>query len=108
MYIISYGALNVKLILGHEATNKHESALIRNVLGKVGKDQEPVFVRPERRGGEIGIRLPGGEWLSVAEAKVSPKCKNVIAWDKEHGPVPWRSKLTLSDIAALASIKKGK
>ena len=48
-----------------------------------------------------------GEWLSVAEAKVSPKCKNVIAWG-EQGPVLWRSKLTLCDFAAMAAINKGK
>lgn len=57
----------------------------------------------------MGIVLPdAGEWLSVAEARVSHKCRNVIAWDKEHGAVLWRSKLTLSDIAELAAIKKGK
>ena len=76
----------------------------RSQLANLG--QQVVFAAAEERGGEIGIRLPDGEWLSLEEAKVSPKCKNVIAWDK--GPVLWRSKLTLLDFAVMASVKKGK
>lgn len=71
--------------------------------------EQPVFAAVEQRGGKIGIRLPDtDEWLSLEEAKVSPKCRNTIAWDDEHGPVPWRSKLKFCDIMALASIKKDK
>jgi len=70
--------------------------------------EQLVLAAVEQRGGKIGIRLPDtGEWLSLEEPKVSPKCRNTIAWDDEHGPVLWRTKLALSDFAALASIKKG-
>ena len=68
-------------------------------------DSEPVFAEVEERDGRLGIRLPDtGEWLSVEEARVSPKCSNVIAFDAEHGAVLWRSKRTLCEIIASASI----
>ena len=70
---------------------------------------ETIFAGVERREGVLGIILPDtGEWLSVEEAKVSPKCKNVIACDMEEGFVLWRSKLSVADIVALASIREGK
>ena len=79
-----------------------------NLFGKAGKDQGAVFAAVEERWGKVCIRLSGtGEWLSLAEVKVSPKCKNVIAWG-EDGPVLWRSELTVADIAALAAIEEGK
>jgi len=45
------------------------------------------------------------EWSSLEEAKVSSKCKNVIAWD-EQGPVLWRSKLTWVDLIILTQLKR--
>jgi len=84
-----------------------ESRLQRAEKAVTPNDQT-VFAKIEQRGEEIGIILPDtGEWMSMAEAKVSPKCKNMIAWNQEHEEVLWRSKLSLADIAALASIKEG-
>ncbi len=71
-------------------------------------NKRAVFATVERRGGILGIILPDGEWLSMEEAKVSPRCRNVIAFDKEEDFMLWRSKMTLCDFMALASINKGK
>ena len=80
---------------------------LKRVEATPGMYKQAVFAAVEERGGKIGIRLPDtDEWLSLEEAKVSPKCRNVIAWDDEHGPVLWRSKLTLCDFAALAAIEE--
>ena len=58
MGIISYAKLNVKLILGHEATNEHKSALIGTYKGTEN---------PERRWkeGRVGSWPAGGlgAWL---------------------------------------------
>ena len=82
---------------------------VKSDIGSSGQRAYRLFATLERRDGVLGIILPDtGEWLSVEEAKVSPKCKNVIACDDEEGFVLWRSKLTLADIAALAAIKEGK
>lgn len=64
---------------------------LRKIEGAMGIDEQPVFIRAERRGDEIGIRLPDtGEWMSLQEAKESPQCKNVIAFDEEHQILLWR------------------
>jgi len=68
---------------------------------------EPMFLPAERRGDEIGITLPdSGQWISIEEARVSPKCTNVIVWDREQGPLVWRSKLKLCDVVALVYAKR--
>ena len=86
-----------------------EARLQRAERAVIPNNKQAVFATVERRGGVLGVVLPDtGVWLSVAEAKVSPKCRNVIAWDKEEGFVLWRSKLTLADIAALAAVEEGK
>jgi len=65
-----------------------------------------MFLTAERRGDEIGITLPdSGRWLSIEEARVSPRCRNVIVWGDEQGPLLWRSKLKLWDLVALIHVK---
>ena len=66
-----------------------------------------MFLTAQRRGDEIGITLPdNGQWLTIEEARVSPRCRNFIVWDDEQGPVLWRSKLKLCDGVALAYAKR--
>jgi len=52
----------------------------------------------------MGIIPPDGEWLSVEDARVSPKCKNVIAWEKGGGPVLGMSRMTWLDLVVLMQL----
>ena len=71
----------------------------------VTPNDQAVFAAPDRREGTMGIIPPDGEWLSVEEARVSPKCKNVIAWEKGGGPVLGRSKMTWLNLVVLMQLK---
>ena len=86
---------------------KSIEARLRRAEKAITLSGQPMFLTAERREDEIGIRLPDtGQWLSVEEAKVSPKCENVIVWDDEQGVLLWRSKLTFCEMLAKASMEE--